>query len=146
MYNWRILSFVVFVSMFWGMSLTVTFAVWMMLSSPSRHESREVEEPKSKSSGLYHTRSSSVKTESVDDFFPGPPDSEREQRERERIMKEEEDWEMEESSTIEPLVAKVGERPRRRGLGAGASTQSRLGHYEHAGAQQRQRPLNRRSY
>ncbi|EEP82490.1 conserved hypothetical protein [Uncinocarpus reesii 1704] len=120
MYNWRILSFVTFSSMFWLTSVAATSAVWMALSSSSALEDTvpEIEKAESEDNG------GSVKDESEDDDHFGLSEEIIQKRERSltRVIKEEE--EIEESTMIEPLMpvnlgntTEAGE--------ASASTQSR---------------------
>lgn len=113
MYNWRIFSFVVFSSTFWFTSVTAMSTVWVVLSSAQGQKEivPKIDESDSQDSDV------SIKEESDDEsrFRVSELLKER-RRSATKAIKEEQD--IEESTTIEPLVSKdLGE--------AGASTQSR---------------------
>ncbi|KAL1971204.1 hypothetical protein VTN77DRAFT_156 [Rasamsonia byssochlamydoides] len=71
MYNWRILSFFVFASMFWGVSIVSTSVAWLLLSSYIGSNNSESEKPiKEEDSGEDDDHAGSEE-ESVDPFSSG---------------------------------------------------------------------------
>ncbi|KAL1953173.1 hypothetical protein VTO42DRAFT_3433 [Malbranchea cinnamomea] len=140
MYNWRLLSFMLFSFTFWVVSILVAFAVWMALSAAPESKSRPSVE-----STNGNTPSVKAESEDGDRTPPGLPQdsaggekvtpSPQLKTEDEAIKQEEE---IEESTIIEPLIKQSGE-----GV-PGASTQYRFtpGVEDTQGVQRRRTPFS----
>ncbi|KAK2809619.1 hypothetical protein FQN50_003676 [Emmonsiellopsis sp. PD_5] len=106
MYNWRILSFVIFTSTFWFVSMICTSSVWIALANQEEPIIPTIaRKPKLEAEEEGDASDSSIKEESEDEGHDSSRLSLRRERrassEADRIKKEEN---IEESTMIQPLV------------------------------------------
>ncbi|EER26515.1 hypothetical protein D8B26_003101 [Coccidioides posadasii str. Silveira] len=120
MYNWRVLSFVTFSSMFWLASVAATSAVWLGLNSVQQQTQikPKIEKTDSEDDDV------SIKEESDDEDHFRVPTTPRGKRAADTAKAIKEEEEIEGSAMIEPLAPETFGATAETG-GASASTQSR---------------------
>ncbi|KAL1989410.1 hypothetical protein VTN96DRAFT_172 [Rasamsonia emersonii] len=141
MYNWRILSFIVFTSMFWGVSMVSTSVAWLLLSSYLSPNNSQSEQPIKREDSGEDDGHGESEEESADPFSGDLSDNQRilptvprqmpqgypgrAKSEDEGIIKQEE---IEGSSAISPLAGEADDEAEQvEAMGAAGNFDSGIG-------------------